>query len=66
MNWFDYRESRLYKWVLANTFSLTAGQDTHSLESEFPEVWKERSDAENSVKTYLSDLPSKKLSSSIT
>ena len=54
MNWFDYRESQLYQWVRKNTFDrISQGQP------ESFGAWKERSEAVDAVKTYLSDPPSK-------
>lgn len=59
LNWFDYREYTLYKWLRANAldrFSLTslAREDV----SPQGNIWKERKDAESAVRSYLSDLPS--------
>ncbi|KAG1842665.1 RNA12 protein-domain-containing protein [Suillus subalutaceus] len=59
LNWFDYREYKLYKWFRANAldrFSLTslAREDV----SPQGDIWKERKDAESAVRSYLSDLPS--------
>lgn len=59
LNWFDYHEYKLYKWLRANAldrFSLTsvAREDV----SPQGDIWKERKDAESAVRSYLSDLPS--------
>ncbi|KAJ8593905.1 hypothetical protein M405DRAFT_930530 [Rhizopogon salebrosus TDB-379] len=59
LNWFDYREYKLYKWLRANAldrFSLTS----HGGEDVPPQgdIWKERKEAESAVRNYLSDLPS--------
>ncbi|KAG1819493.1 RNA12 protein-domain-containing protein [Suillus subaureus] len=59
LNWFDYREYKLYKWFRANAldrFSLTS-----LAREDVPpqgDIWKERKDAESALRSYLSDLPS--------
>ncbi|KAG1759396.1 RNA12 protein-domain-containing protein [Suillus occidentalis] len=58
LDWFDYHEYKLYKWLRANAldrFSLTsvAREDV----SPQGDIWKERKDAESAVRSYLSDLP---------
>ncbi|KAG2158089.1 RNA12 protein-domain-containing protein [Suillus bovinus] len=58
LNWFDHREYKLYKWLRANAlnrFSLTSVRDDVSPQGD---IWKERKDAENAVRSYLSDFPS--------
>ncbi|KAG2115212.1 RNA12 protein-domain-containing protein [Suillus discolor] len=59
LNWFDYREYKLYKWLRANAldrFSLTSlAREGVSPQGD---IWKEREDAESAVRSYLSDLPS--------
>jgi hypothetical protein len=54
MNWFDYRESQLYQWVRKNTIDRISQGEPESFGA-----WKERSEAVDAVKTYLSDPPSK-------
>lgn len=59
LNWFDYREYKLYKWLRANAlerFSLT--RLAHGDVSPQGDIWKERKDAESAVRSYLFDLPS--------
>ncbi|KAG6910918.1 hypothetical protein DXG01_006601 [Tephrocybe rancida] len=60
LDWFDYRESQLYKWLRINaldrfslTFSSTSAPDTQPVEH----VWRERKEAVGAVKFYLSDFP---------
>jgi hypothetical protein len=63
MNWFNYRESQVYKWIRENTLDRigVASFLQGPTSSDFHAVWKERSDAEAALKVYLSDLPSKEL-----
>ncbi|OAX43831.1 hypothetical protein K503DRAFT_789293 [Rhizopogon vinicolor AM-OR11-026] len=59
LDWFDYREFKLYKWLRANAldrFSLTS--QGHEDVSAQGDIWKERKEAESAVRSYLSDLPS--------
>ncbi|KAF5386931.1 hypothetical protein D9615_001714 [Tricholomella constricta] len=59
MDWFDYREFRLYKWLRMNTLdrlSLTLHANTEVPPAE--EVWRERGEAVASIKSYLTDMPS--------
>ena len=54
-------EFKVYKWLRANTvdrFSLTASGTESSSSFAAEGVWKERQDAEDALKKYLSDLPS--------
>ncbi|KDQ60596.1 hypothetical protein JAAARDRAFT_67035 [Jaapia argillacea MUCL 33604] len=59
MDWFDYREFKLYKWIRQNTverfaiFSSRNGDDASAVEN----VWKERKDAEDAVNKYLNEVP---------
>ncbi|KAJ8482266.1 hypothetical protein ONZ51_g5474 [Trametes cubensis] len=58
-DWFDYRQSAVYKWLRKNTFDRFSFASTDSdvpLGSEG--VWKERQDAEEALEKYLTDLPS--------
>ncbi|KAH9901129.1 RNA12 protein-domain-containing protein [Cubamyces lactineus] len=58
-DWFDYRQSAVYKWLRKNTldrFSFTStNSEAVKLGSEG--VWKERQDAEEALEKYLTDLP---------
>jgi hypothetical protein len=62
IDWFDYRKLKLWEWVEENGLNqfgrAVSSQD--SISSYFPGVWKERSDAEEAVKAYLSDSPGRK------
>ncbi|KAG1749107.1 RNA12 protein-domain-containing protein [Suillus paluster] len=66
LNWFDYREYKVYKWLRANAldrFSLTSmGRQDVSPQGD---IWKERKDAEIAVRSYLSELPCKSYSSTV-
>ncbi|KAF8626167.1 hypothetical protein AX15_005055 [Amanita polypyramis BW_CC] len=57
-HWFDYQEYDVFKWFQKHAThrfsSLSTGEDIVS----GSDVWKERKDAEASLKTYLSDVPS--------
>ncbi|KAF9234783.1 RNA12 protein-domain-containing protein [Melanogaster broomeanus] len=59
LNWFDYREYGLYKWLRANTLDRlslsSASADTATINQE---GWKERKEAEIALRSYLSDPPS--------
>ncbi|KAG6811871.1 hypothetical protein H0H92_005447 [Tricholoma furcatifolium] len=61
LDWFDYREFRLYKWLRTNAFErfyLSAGPAVVPAELSTGNIWKERNDAIGAIKSYLSDLPS--------
>ena len=63
LDWFDWREYRLYKWLRINTLDRFYVQNENtSLTTAGNEMWQERNDAENAVRVYLSDLPSKRIS----
>ncbi|EIW85363.1 hypothetical protein CONPUDRAFT_135128 [Coniophora puteana RWD-64-598 SS2] len=58
LNWFNYKEYALYKWLRSNTvgrFSFIT--KAHESAPEYTNVWKERKEAEGLLKSYLSDLP---------
>lgn len=61
-DWFDYREYGLYKWIRTNAldrFSLGVSAEHGSTSGGHGlGVWKERQEAEGSLKRYLSDIPS--------
>ncbi|EGO21697.1 hypothetical protein SERLADRAFT_362954 [Serpula lacrymans var. lacrymans S7.9] len=59
LNWFNYREFSLYKWMRANTLDRLSFVSTSS-SGDMPaeDVWKERKDAQIALRSYLSDLPS--------
>ncbi|KAF8599618.1 hypothetical protein BDV93DRAFT_526000 [Ceratobasidium sp. AG-I] len=60
MNWFDYKDYALYKWLRENTYDRVAfvfsGRPTD--EAEEPAIWKERTDAKVTLRSYLNDFPS--------
>ncbi|TDL27233.1 hypothetical protein BD410DRAFT_740017 [Rickenella mellea] len=60
LNWLDYREYKLYRWIRANTLdrlSFTFASKSEESESSEEGIWKERKDAQDSLHSYLSDLP---------
>ncbi|KIJ60595.1 hypothetical protein HYDPIDRAFT_32020 [Hydnomerulius pinastri MD-312] len=59
LNWFDYREYALYKWVRTNALDrLSLSSVPPGVGTSDQDVWKERKEAETALKSYLSDLPS--------
>ncbi|RXW24136.1 hypothetical protein EST38_g1699 [Candolleomyces aberdarensis] len=57
LDWFDYQKYTIYQWLRANTVARLGGQRAPDISSQ-KSAWKERSDAYDSVKTYLTDKPS--------
>ncbi|KAH0584119.1 hypothetical protein H2248_009688 [Termitomyces sp. 'cryptogamus'] len=60
LDWFDYREFRLYKWLRTNAFDLLAPASNHTpvpVGLANSVVWRERKEAVSAIKTYLSDFP---------
>ncbi|KAI0005857.1 RNA12 protein-domain-containing protein [Russula compacta] len=58
LDWFDYRESRLYQWLRRNTvdwFTLKPADGLNADAAE--EAWQERHDVEIALQNYLDDLP---------
>lgn len=51
-------ESTIYKWLRANALDRLSFTAKNLHEPPAQEVWKERSEAENAMRNYLSDLPS--------
>lgn len=48
----------MYKWLRTNTFDrLYTHDETSDSKAVGEEVWKERRDAESSVRTYITDMP---------
>ncbi|CAE6424890.1 unnamed protein product [Rhizoctonia solani] len=62
MNWFDYKDYPLYKWLRENTYekiaSTFSGKRLDQGEVEEPAIWKERKDAKATLRAYLNDFPS--------
>ncbi|KAJ1307477.1 hypothetical protein OPQ81_001576 [Rhizoctonia solani] len=62
MNWFDYRDYALYKWLRENAYeriaSTFSGKRLDEGEAEEPAIWKERKDAKATLRAYLNDFPS--------
>ncbi|CAE6515824.1 unnamed protein product [Rhizoctonia solani] len=61
MNWFDYRDYALYKWIRENAYeriaSTFSGKRLDEGEAEEPAIWKERKDAKATLRAYLNDFP---------
>ncbi|KAG8733505.1 mitochondrial escape protein 2 [Ceratobasidium sp. 423] len=61
MNWFDYRDYALYKWIRENAYeriaSTFSGKRPDEGEVEEPAIWKERKDAKATLRAYLNDFP---------
>ncbi|CUA76051.1 Mitochondrial escape protein 2 [Rhizoctonia solani] len=61
MNWFDYRDYALYKWIRENTYERIASTFSSKRidggEVEEPAIWKERKDAKVTLRAYLNDFP---------
>ncbi|KAH7927744.1 hypothetical protein BV22DRAFT_257665 [Leucogyrophana mollusca] len=59
LDWFDYREYAVYKWLRTNALERLSMHSTVSEDATPTEdVWKERKDAESAIRSYLSDIPS--------
>ncbi|PFH47169.1 hypothetical protein AMATHDRAFT_77324 [Amanita thiersii Skay4041] len=58
LNWFDYRETKLFKWWRTYTSEYRSSLSIGGSSMLKSEVWKDRKDAENSLKAYLADMPS--------
>ncbi|QRV90114.1 mitochondrial escape protein 2 [Ceratobasidium sp. AG-Ba] len=60
MNWFDYRDYALYKWLRENTYDriVFTFSNRRTEEIEEPAIWKERKEAKTTLRAYLNDLPS--------
>ncbi|KAF5358522.1 hypothetical protein D9756_001759 [Leucocoprinus leucothites] len=61
-DWFDYRKYTIYQWLRHNTLDHFKPDTTSTSTSSSDVVvgeegWKERKQAENSVKAYLTDMP---------
>ncbi|EFI28416.1 exonuclease [Coprinopsis cinerea okayama7 len=56
LDWFDYKQYNLYKWLRANTLDRLSQPPRDDV--PITDVWKERSAAQDSLKNYLNDVPS--------
>ncbi|RDB21358.1 Mitochondrial escape protein 2 [Hypsizygus marmoreus] len=60
LDWFDYREFKLYKWLRINTLDRLSMTFHISSTPDMPpaeEVWRERDEAVSALKSYLTELP---------
>ncbi|KAI0256515.1 RNA12 protein-domain-containing protein [Lactifluus subvellereus] len=57
LDWFDYRESRLYQWLRRNTVDRLTIKRLDAAEVDAEAAWQERQDAEVALRSYLHDLP---------
>jgi len=57
LNWFDFREYGLFRWLKENTPSLAPWNDGNTKFSNAAEVWEDRTAAQETVKKYLSEYP---------
>ncbi|KAJ7582539.1 RNA12 protein-domain-containing protein [Mycena floridula] len=57
LEWFDPRSYKWYKWLRVNTLDRLYKSKSETSTNGANEVWKERRDAELSLRAYLSDVP---------
>lgn len=57
LNWFDLEEYSLFRWLKENTPSLSSGNYGTLRLSNAAEVWKDRTEAQETVKKYLTEYP---------
>ncbi|KAH9180374.1 RNA12 protein-domain-containing protein [Lactarius sanguifluus] len=57
LDWFDYREFRLYQWLRRNTVDKLTRRSTDSTDVDAGAAWQERQDAEIALCNYLDDTP---------
>lgn len=57
LDWFDYREFRLYQWLRRNTVDKLTRRSTDSTDVDAGAAWQERRDAEIALCNYLDDTP---------
>ncbi|KAH9043412.1 RNA12 protein-domain-containing protein [Lactarius pseudohatsudake] len=57
LDWFDYREFRLYQWLRRNTVDKLTRRSTYSTDVDAGAAWQERRDAEIALCNYLDDTP---------
>jgi len=63
LNWFDFQEYSLFKWLKENTPSLSSGYHGTLKLSNVAEVWKDRTEAQETIKKYLAEYPCKSVCS---
>ncbi|KAI0306739.1 RNA12 protein-domain-containing protein [Multifurca ochricompacta] len=57
LDWFDYREFRLYQWLRRNTVGRLTLRSTDTADADTEAVWQGRQDAEITLHNYLDDMP---------
>ena len=57
LSWFDLREYSLFRWLKENTPSLSSGNYGALTLSNVAEVWKDRTEAQETIKKYLAEYP---------
>ena len=57
LNWFDFQEYSLFRWLKENTASLSSWNNGTLKVSDVAEVWKDRTDAQETLKKYLAEYP---------
>lgn len=63
LNWFDLQEYSLFRWLKENTLSLSSENSSALRLSNVAEVWKDRTEAQETVKKYLAEYPCQRTSS---
>ncbi|KAI1790774.1 exonuclease [Ganoderma leucocontextum] len=56
-DWFDYKQFKVYKWLSDNYLSPSPEEEEQSPLAGGQGAWKERREAEETVKKYLTDFP---------
>lgn len=57
LNWFDFREYGLFRWLEENTPSLASWGHGTLKPSDAAEVWEDRTVAQETIKKYLAEYP---------
>ena len=57
LNWFNLEEYSLFRWLKENTPSLSSGTYGTLKISNVAEVWKDRTEAQETIKKYLAEYP---------
>ncbi|KAI9509964.1 RNA12 protein-domain-containing protein [Russula earlei] len=57
LDWFDYRETRLYQWLRTITVDGFAIKSADTRDAHAESAWQERQDAETALRSYLDDAP---------